>query len=67
MTQNNALHGLDGAAAATRQLLNMVTQQAYVMSFADVFMLLTVLFAGLGVFSLLMQKPGQAPAGAGGH
>jgi DHA2 family multidrug resistance protein len=45
----------------------MVTQQAYVMSFADVFMLLTVLFAGLGVFSLLMQKPGAAAASASGH
>jgi len=29
-----------------------------------VFMLLTVLFGGLGLFSLLMRKP--APAGGGG-
>ena len=67
MTQNDTLHGLDGAAAATRQLLNMVTQQAYLLSYSDVFLLLTVLFGGLAVFSLLMKKPGQAPAGAGGH
>jgi len=67
MTQNDTLHGLDGAAAATRQLVNMVQQQAYVMSFIDVFMLLTVLFAGLGVFALVLKKPAAAPAGGGGH
>jgi MFS transporter, DHA2 family, multidrug resistance protein len=67
MTRNDTLNGLDGAMAATRQLVNMVTQQAYVMSFADVFLLLTVLFGGLGIFSLLMKKPGTAPAGSGGH
>jgi DHA2 family multidrug resistance protein len=67
MTQNNKMNGLNGLAAATQQLVNMVQQQAYVLSFIDVFMLLTVLFAGLGVFALVMKKPGKAPAGAGGH
>jgi len=64
MAQNNTLSGLDGVTSATQQLVNMVTQQANVMSFIDVFMLLTVLFGGLGLFSLLMRKP--APAGGGG-
>jgi len=67
MTQNNTLHGLDGVTSATKQLLNMVLQQASVLSYADVFVLLTVLFGGLAIFSLLMSKPGKAPSGAGGH
>ena len=67
MTQNDTLHGLDGAAAATRQLLNMVSQQAYLLSFSDVFMLLTLLFGGLAIFSLLMKKPEMAGGGGGGH
>ena len=52
--------------AATKQLLSMVTQQAYVMSFIDVFMLLTGLFAILAVGALLMRKPEPVAAGAGG-
>ena len=53
--------------AAMKQLSNMITQQAYVMSLADVFVLFTVLFAGLAFLALLMRKPGQAGAGGGGH
>jgi DHA2 family multidrug resistance protein len=67
MTANDTAHGLDGLAAATKQLGHMVQQQAYVMSFIDVFLLLTLLFAGLGAFALLMRKPGQAAGGGGGH
>jgi DHA2 family multidrug resistance protein len=67
MAANNALHGLDGVAAATQQLANMVEQQAYVLSFVDVFLLLTVLFAGLGIFALVLKKPAPVGAGAGGH
>jgi len=67
MTLNDQANGLDGPVAATQQLANMVQQQAYVMSFADVFLLLTVLFAGLGVFALLMKKPAPVGGGAGGH
>jgi DHA2 family multidrug resistance protein len=67
MAANDALHGLDGIAAATRQMLNMVTQQAYVLSFIDVFLLLALLFAGLGLFALVMRKPAPMAQGAGGH
>ena len=45
----------------------MVTQQAYVMSFIDVFLLLTVLFAVLAFGILLMRKPAAAAGGGGGH
>ena len=67
MMANDTVHGLDGLAAATRQLGNIVQQQAYVLSFVDTFMLLTVLFGGLGVFALMMRKPGRAGGGGGGH
>ena len=45
----------------------MVQKQAYVLSFIDVFLILTVLFAGLGIFALLMKKPAAAAGGGGGH
>ncbi len=66
MVANNLAHGLDGTAAATRQLANMVRQQAYVLSFVDVFLLLTVLFGLLAFATLLMKKPAKV-AGGGGH
>ena len=37
------------------------------MSFADCFLMLTVLFVGLGLFALMMKKPGAARGGAAGH
>lgn len=63
----NAL-GLDGGTVAIKQLAGMVKQQAYILSFIDVFLLLTSLFALLVVSSFLIQKP-EGPAGAsgGGH
>jgi MFS transporter, DHA2 family, multidrug resistance protein len=67
MAANDQANGLDGMVAATQQLANMIQQQAYVMSFADVFLLLTVLFAGLGIFALVMKRPQPVGAGAGGH
>jgi MFS transporter, DHA2 family, multidrug resistance protein len=66
MAANNAASGLDGAAAATKQLANMVRQQAYVLSFVDVFLLLTALFGLLAFATLLMKKPAKV-AGGGGH
>ncbi len=66
MTRNNTANGLDGLTAATRQLSNIVHQQATVLSFIDVLLILTVLFAGLAMFTMLMKKPGKPPAGAGG-
>ncbi|HVY50293.1 MAG TPA: DHA2 family efflux MFS transporter permease subunit [Devosia sp.] len=66
MSGNDSLSGLDGATAALRQMGQLVTRQAYVMSFIDVFLLLTALFGVLAFGSLLMQRPGAA-AGAGGH
>jgi DHA2 family multidrug resistance protein len=66
LTQNFNAHGLNGPSIALQQVGGMVQQQAYVMSFIDVFLILTALFAVLSVAALLMRKPGAA-AGGGGH
>ena len=67
MALSNASRGLDGATTAISQLVGMVRQQAYVMSFVDVFLLLSVLFGGLSLFTLILRKPDPAAAGASGH
>ena len=67
MVANDNASGLDGATAAVKQLSQMVQQQAYVLSFVDVFLLLTGLFAILACGAMLMTKPAEIPAGAGGH
>jgi len=67
MSANNNAHGLDGLPAATAQLSHIVRQQATVLSFIDVLMILTIAFAGLAAFTLVMKKPAMLPAGAGGH
>ena len=59
--------GPDASTAAIKTLSNMVQREAMVMAFADVFLLLTILFLGL-IFALpFIKKPRAAPAGGGGH
>jgi DHA2 family multidrug resistance protein len=68
MQQNfTAAMQADGDMAALKQLAMMVRTQANVLSFADLFLVLTVLFAAAGLCTLLMRKPAAVPAGAGGH
>jgi DHA2 family multidrug resistance protein len=57
----------DGDMSALKQLAMLVRTQANVLSFADVFLVLTLLFASAGIFTLMMHKPSTIPAGAGGH
>ncbi len=60
--------GVDGQQAAIAKMAGQVRQQAAVMSFGDVFDLLTLLFVGLAVFAILMNKPPEAAGGGGsGH
>ncbi|MBB4039530.1 DHA2 family multidrug resistance protein [Microvirga flocculans] len=59
--------GSDAGAAAVKTMSNMVRKEAMVMSFADVFLLLTVLFLGLTLALPFIKKPRAAGAGAGGH
>ena len=52
---------------ALRQLMGLARQQGTVMAFADVFLMLAVLFVLFGTLALLMRRP-AAPAGAAvGH
>lgn len=65
MQQNLASHGVP-ADAALAQMAGRVAGQAAVMSFIDIFTLLTLLFVGLAVMALAM-KPPRKGAGGGGH
>ena len=58
--------GVDDEAAALQSIAATVTREAAVMSFADVFVLLTALFAGLVLLAALVSKP-KAGAAGGGH
>ncbi len=55
----------DAKLAAVKQLARIVRVQAEVMSFADVFFVLTFLFAGLALFAPLMKKPSDVAGGSG--
>jgi DHA2 family multidrug resistance protein len=59
--------GSDGDAIALKQVTGLARQQAVVMSFADVFLMLTVLFVALAAMGVMMKKPVPMGAGAGGH
>ena len=64
MASNLNTYGLDGATGAIRQMVQLVTKQAVVMSFSDVFLILTVLFAMMILGVAAIEKP--APQGGGG-
>jgi len=55
--------GSSAEAMALKQMSLMVRREAVVMSFADVFLLLTLVFIGLAALSIVMKRP-VAPAGA---
>ncbi|WP_045836672.1 DHA2 family efflux MFS transporter permease subunit [Hyphomicrobium sp. 99] len=66
-TFSNAMQA-DGDMAALKKLAMMVRMQANVLSFADLFIVLTALFATAALFTLLMSKPQEIPAeAAAGH
>jgi MFS transporter, DHA2 family, multidrug resistance protein len=58
--------GSDAQSMALKQLMGMVRLQAAVMSFADVFLMLTVLFLALASVGIIMRRP-QKLESAGGH
>jgi DHA2 family multidrug resistance protein len=61
-------YGLDGSRVAIQKLSGIVTQQSWLLSFIDVFAILTVLFASLLLLVMLIAKPsGQPGGGGGGH
>ncbi|MFB2550262.1 DHA2 family efflux MFS transporter permease subunit [Ensifer soli] len=67
MTSTYDAHGLDGATIAIQKLSGMVQQQATILSFADVFIILTCLFSVLILGAMLIKKPQGAGGGGGGH
>jgi DHA2 family multidrug resistance protein len=58
--------GSDAHDMALKKLMQIAHRQGVVMAFSDVFLLLTVLFAGLAIAAVLVNKP-KAPAGAAAH
>ncbi|WP_137131463.1 DHA2 family efflux MFS transporter permease subunit [Rhizobium sp. FY34] len=60
-------YGMDGTSAALAKLSGIITQQATVMSFIDVFMGLTFLFASLILLVMMIAKPKTAPPPGAGH
>jgi MFS transporter, DHA2 family, multidrug resistance protein len=55
--------GSNAQAMALKQMSLMARREASVMSFSDVFLLLTILFVGLAALGVVMKRP-AAPAGA---
>jgi DHA2 family multidrug resistance protein len=67
LTQRFSDFGTDAQAMALKQLMGIVRQQATVMAFADVFLILTVLFGVLALLSVVMKRPKIAGGGGSGH
>ncbi|MFM2280493.1 MAG: hypothetical protein RLZZ444_2724 [Pseudomonadota bacterium] len=59
--------GFDGAAIAIKKIYGMAQQQAYMLSFIDVFVLLTGLFASLVLLTFLLTKPKPAAPAMDSH
>jgi MFS transporter, DHA2 family, multidrug resistance protein len=59
--------GSDAPSMGLKQLMAFVRLQAAVMSYADVFLMMTVLFLGLAALGVLMRRPAKMAAAAGGH
>src|SRR5215467_3110495 len=58
--------GSNAPAMALKQMSLMARREATVMSFSDVFLLLTVLFVALAALAVVMKRPAAVAAGAGG-
>ncbi|AOF89133.1 DHA2 family efflux MFS transporter permease subunit [Sinorhizobium sp. RAC02] len=67
MAANYSQHGLDGTAIAIQKMSGLVQQQATILSFADVFVLLTWLFGALVLCAFVIKKPQSGVGGGGGH
>ena len=59
--------GSDADRAGMKRLASMVRGQALVMSFSDVFLVLTCLFVGMAMLTPLVRRPKPLGAAAGGH
>ena len=57
--------GGDAQAMAMKQLMALTRQQGIVMAFADVFLVLAVVFVAFGALAFVMRRPAPAAAAAG--
>ncbi|CCM77377.1 DHA2 family efflux MFS transporter permease subunit [Rhizobium mesoamericanum] len=64
MAANFNTYGMDGAVVAIKQMVGLVTKQAVVLAFGDVFLMLTLLFLAMILGVAMLDKP--APQGGGG-
>jgi DHA2 family multidrug resistance protein len=65
LTQQLSAQIMDGDLAAIKQLSLIVRRQASVLAFADVFIVLTALFAGMALMAVFMSKPIEGVQAAG--
>jgi DHA2 family multidrug resistance protein len=66
LTARYASYGSDASLMALKQVNLITHRQGVVMAFADVFLLLTVLFIALAFLALVLRRPAQV-AGAADH
>jgi MFS transporter, DHA2 family, multidrug resistance protein len=59
--------GSDAQLQALKQMMAIVRLQAAVMSYADVFLLMTFIFLALAACGLLMKRPAAPAEAAAGH
>jgi MFS transporter, DHA2 family, multidrug resistance protein len=59
--------GSDAQSMALKQMFELVHQEGVVMAFADVFLLLCLLYVAFAGMIVLMRRPDPVAAGAGGH
>ncbi|TCL69580.1 DHA2 family efflux MFS transporter permease subunit [Rhizobium sp. BK251] len=69
MAANFNAHGMEGSAVAIKQLVGLAERQAMIMSFSDIFLMLTLLFTAmcLGVFMIKKPQAAGRAGGGGGH
>jgi MFS transporter, DHA2 family, multidrug resistance protein len=67
LTQRFSSYGSDAQLMAMKQLNAIVHRQGVVMAFADVFLLLTLLFLALAALAVVMKRPPATAAAGGGH
>src|SRR5215470_8491918 len=59
--------GSDAQAMALKQMMGIVRQQAAVMSYADLFLMMTALFLALAAVGIIMRRPQKPAEAAAGH
>jgi MFS transporter, DHA2 family, multidrug resistance protein len=59
--------GSNAGAMAIKEMSLMARREATVLSFSDVFLMLTVLFMVLALMGIMMKRPAPLAAGTGGH